>query len=106
MNRIVMVRGDSKTIGLDLIDSNGDPIDLTGADVVFTVGDIIQKTLSDGIVIDEPSYGSVTISIDPSDTEGLTARRVWPYDIQVTLADGTVKTPVRGDYVLLPDVTI
>ena len=32
-------------------------------------------------------------------------RRAFPYDLQVTLADGSVKTPIRGLFIVIRDVT-
>lgn len=105
-NQIVHVRGDSGTFEVTLTDSAGDPLDLTGASVDFTVGDLIEKSLGDGVAVATPVSGVAVITLDPEDTEDASDyRRAYRYDVQVTLADGTVRTPIRGLFVLVPDVT-
>jgi hypothetical protein len=74
-NQLVHIRGDSGSFEVTLTDTNGDPLDLTGASVQFTVDGLLDKSLGDGITV------------------------------QVTLSDGTVRTPIRGLFVLVPDVT-
>lgn len=105
MNKITMTRGDTRTLTLTLTDADADPYDLTGAAVRFTVGDLFDKALGDGIAVAAPATGVAVITIDPDDTETADARRSYPYDIEVTFADGTVVTPILGRFVIRPDVT-
>ena len=105
-NQLTMMRGDSKTYTVTISDSAGDPYDLTGASVWFTVDDLFEKTLADGIAVTAPLTGVAVVTIDPEDTEDARDyRSSYRYDVQVKLADGTVKTPIRGLFVLTPDVT-
>jgi hypothetical protein len=106
MKNLVVIRGDSETLILILNDDAGSPLDLTDADVRFTVEGLLTKNLGDGIVVDDPLTGTGTITIEAGDTASAPGRRTaYPYDVQVTLADATVKTPLRGLFVVLPDVT-
>jgi len=104
MNKLVMVRGDSQVFLLTLV---GLPdTGLADCDVWFTVEGLLAKRLDDGITVDDPSGAEATIAIEPGDTAGVaSARREYPYDVQVQLPDGSIKTPVRGTFVVLPDVT-
>ena len=80
MNRLAMIRGDTRDITVTLTDAAEAPIDLDDiADITFTAmlchddsadtGTTIVKTLGDGIVKnDPPEAGVCTITIDPADT--------------------------------------
>jgi hypothetical protein len=95
-----MIRGDSVTLIATLTD------DLTGADLTFTVGDLFQKSLGAGITVADPLDGVAVIAVDPDDTDGApNTRYAYRYDLQVTYADASVKTPLRGLFIVIPDVT-
>lgn len=104
-NPLIVVRGDSQTFTLTL---TGLPeYGLLGADLWFTVGDrFLEKRLGDGIEVDDEEGGVATITIDEGDTSSAPlGRATYPYDVQVRFADGQVKTPVRGTFIVLSDVT-
>lgn len=106
MNDLAMIRGDTNEFELTLTDNAGDPFDLTDADITMTVGDLFTKTIGSGITVSAPLTGVASIVVGPEDTEGAPDVRVaYSYDVQVTLADGRIKTPVRGRFVVVPDVT-
>jgi hypothetical protein len=104
MSNLHVIRGDSQVFELTL---TGLPVGgLTDADLTFTVDGLVTKTLGDGIVVTDAPAGEATITIDAGDTGGAPDHpRSYPYDVQVTFSDGTVKTPVRGRFTVLPDVT-
>ena len=102
--QLTMMRGDSRTFTVTMTDSAGDPYDLTDAVVQFTVDNLFEKTVGAGIVVSDPETGVAVVTVDPDDTEGA-GRRAYRYDVQVTLSDGTVRTPLRGLFVVVPDVT-
>lgn len=104
MRDLTVTRGDSQVLELAL---TGLPEDgLTDAEVTFTVGHLLTKSVGDGIAVDDPLTGEAVITIDAGDTSAAPAHRTtYPYDVQVTLPDGTVKTPIRGLFIVLPDVT-
>ena len=99
-----LIRGDTRTLDLDLTDpETGMAYDLSGATVILTVEDLFTKSLADGI---DESSGSVTVTIDPEDTEDAPDYRArYRYDVQVTTAAGAVTTPQRGTILVLPDVS-
>lgn len=100
---ITMTRGDTRTFELPLLDDNGAAYDFTGAAIAFKTA-LFTATVGDGIAVDDSS-GDVTLTVSPTDTEDAPdVRMAYPYDVQVTLADGTVNTPQRGLFIVLPDV--
>jgi hypothetical protein len=105
-NQITITRGDDRELELTLTDGGGAPIDLTGASLWFTVENLFQKTLADGIAVSAPLTGVAIISIEAGDTSGSPDRRVaYPYDVQVRTSLGKTKTPIRGVLVVKPDIT-
>ena len=110
-----MIRGNSKLFAFPLTNSDGDPIDLTGATVTMTAkaaytdtdaAAVFQKTEADGITVVSALNGVITVDLDPADTSSLTGKvNRLIYDIQVQDADDRVSTPVRGKLVVQPDVT-
>jgi hypothetical protein len=103
---VTAIRGDSQTYDLDFVDANGDPIDLTDCDIWFTVEDLFEKRLGTGITSASPLTGVATVTVDPADTEDCPDYRVrYRYDAQLELIDGSIKTPIRGWFTVLPDVT-
>lgn len=104
---LTMTRGDSREFSVTVSDAAGDPYDLTDATISFTVDDLFDaKTVGAGITVTAPETGVAVITIDPADTEDAPDRRTaYDYDVQIILADGRVKTPLRGLFIVLPDVT-
>ena len=92
---IEMIRGDTEAIRIGVQDAGSLKVDLVDGDVVhFTVKTdpnteaiILQKIVSEFI------EGEALITIYPQDTSGLQFRS-YVYDIQLTRANGTVKTIV------------
>src|SRR5678816_3225645 len=104
MSNIHVIRGDTQTFDLSLsgLPEGG----LTDADLEFTIRGLVAKTLGDGIEVTDPDAGTATITLEAGDTAAAPDRpRSYPFDVQVTFTDGTVKTPVRGYCTVLPDVT-
>ena len=104
-------RGDTKPIVLTFTDKNGNPIDLTGATLWFTVKKspidldaeaIIQKKL---ITFTDPTNGIATIIIMPEDTQTLDAPLKLYYDFQLVDPKGNVTTVLEGTFKLKRDIT-
>lgn len=104
-NQIVVTRGDSREFTVTLTDDQGEAFDLTDVEIAFSVCDLIDKTLGDGITVADPTSGTAVVAISPEDTEGSSWRRSYRYDVQIILSDGKVRTPIRGLFVVIPDVT-
>lgn len=101
---LTVIRGNDETLAITLTGLPDDGI----IDAVMTVGrpELFQKRLGDGLTIDDLETGACTVTLVPADTDGAPSMRsVYPFDVQVELADGSVKTPIRGRFIVLPDVT-
>lgn len=92
---IRMIRGDSEGINIRVKDHAGLPVPLIEGDTVyFTVKDNAKtKVKRFQKVITEFIDGAAHVNIEPEDTQKLDFK-TYVYDIQLTKADGTVKTIV------------
>ena len=112
-HHIITVRGDSYTVGsvrgpLEWTPADGDSSwpDLTGASVVWTTrrrSDDVEELAVVGQVLNPAGPAKkIRVALTAAQTAVLTpGPRVSPYktnkfDVQVTLADGTQWTPIRG----------
>ena len=90
---ISMIRGDTETIKISVHDTQGDGVPLEDGDTLyFTVKTSVgteKKEMQK--VMTEFQDGIAYINILPSDTKPMKAKSYY-YDIQLTRADGTVKT--------------
>lgn len=90
-----MISGDSETITVSTVDTNGGPLALVAGDkITFSV----KKYTSDAVptiekVITEFSDGEAIIELTAVDTINLSGGYI--YDIQLDRADGTVTTIVK-----------
>ena len=107
MNCLTTIRGDTEEYTISLVDDAGDPFDLTDCGLTFTVRDLLVKTETDGIAFAlDPTSGVAVNTIDAGDTAGAPdVRTSYPYDVQVTTSAGIVRTPLRGRFIVIPDVT-
>jgi hypothetical protein len=114
-NALQVVRGSSKTIDLTVTNEDGNPVDLTGSTVYFTVkrlvtdaSPLIQKKSSDALEIDifDPRGGVARIYLNPADTQNL-ALNPYVFDVWVVLSSGK-RYPVVGPatFDMLPSVTV
>jgi hypothetical protein len=90
---LAMIRGDSETINVSRVDSNGSAVPFVAGDTVYftvktdvnTTAKILQKKIeafTDGVAV---------IAIVPADTKNLSYGD-YVYDVQLTRADGSVST--------------
>jgi hypothetical protein len=96
-NAVIVIRGESKTFKLCVVDESGVPVDLTGARLIMTVKEditdelcVIRKDSSKGvgeIDIDEPKAGCAKIYLTPSDTHNKDCGE-YIFDVWVVLASG------------------
>jgi hypothetical protein len=102
-------RGDSWTQTLAFEDDNGDPVDLSGWTIFFTlkesraVDDADAAISKDVTTHDDAGNGQTSISLSASETADLGGR--YAYDISVEQVDGTVKTISEGSFTFLEDVS-
>lgn len=102
------IAGDTLFITLQITDDNDDPINLTEADVVFTVAryrggeTVIKKTDGDGITFVDAVNGKVEIRVDGGDTEplGSPCGEAYPYDVAVIDSAGDRYTTTTGEWTI------
>ena len=103
---ITMVRGDTARISVSIKDAEGDPyIPAEGDSIRFAA----KKKYTDTTVAlyKDIDIGAMLLTIEPEDTKDLQMGSIkgrYVYDIELTQADGTVDTFIRGDLVLLEEV--
>jgi hypothetical protein len=90
---LAMIRGDSETIKVSCKDAQGVDVPLKDGDTLyFTVKSSVgTEKIEIQKVITEFPDGIAYINISPDDTKSMNFRDYY-YDIQLTRADGTVKT--------------
>lgn len=107
---ITMYRGDSYPITLTLADkTSGSAIDLTGCTLLMTV-DSLDAPPDDttklfevaGVLDADPSTGKVTFTPLTTDTATVGA---YFYDVQLTDADGNIRTVVKSTFTVSQDIT-
>lgn len=108
MSVLKRYRGDTDKIGVQL-SSKGAPINLTGCSLMLSVSavsnpksstEIIQQTTA--TLDDDPSTGKAYFEFDPGDWDFI---GTYYYDIQLTYADGTVKTVTKSHLTIEQDIT-
>jgi len=110
---INVFRGDSKTIEKTLSDEDGVIVDLTGAELRFSVkldrflldadALISKSSPSSGITITDATGGKFEVEIDAADTD--LEIRDFEYDIQLKDSGGKVTTIFTGVFTIEQDVT-
>src|SRR5688572_22316142 len=106
-----IIRGDTRNIDVTFYESDGTtPIDLTGGTVYFTVNSsndpaddttaAISKDVTDHTA---PTLGTTRITLDPADTEDLTAGTYY-YDVQLKDADDNVVSTKSDKFIILADI--
>jgi len=105
-----LIRGDTKFINIELKDKDGNPIDLTGSTIWFTLKEnikdpdtaaAIQKVITNHT---DPTNGKTRIVLESSDTQDLQLGS-YHYDIQLVDNGGNVTTVLIGRLKVLADVT-
>ena len=116
MSELTMLRGDTKTLPFTAT-RNSAVLDLDDAKVWFTVkrsvadedeDAFLQKTEAEGIEILDEDEGTLVVTIDAEDTDGLEIRgagKTLYWDLQVKMGTGEVDTIDSGTLVITPDVT-
>lgn len=114
-NIIRMIQGISRTLELTVVDSEGDPVDLTGARIIMTVKDditdefpLIQKDTSVGIAeieIINATAGTARIYLTYNDTQQDVG--LYVFDVWTQLASGKRYSVIDKSVLeILPSVTM
>jgi hypothetical protein len=107
MSELTMVRGDSFSFDGAPAERNGVPINLTGAQLKFTLRRtndpidlrpaVVQKdTVGGGVAVVSAPAGTYRVTLLPADTQGLTYSVTLYYDVELTESGGTVTTVDSG----------
>ena len=98
-NKIYLVRGDSGAITVNVLNADGSTrVIQPGDEILMTV----RATPTSGILFQKTGP---EIVIEPADTANL-AFGTYCYDVQITLADGTVDTIIpKNEFIVLEEVT-
>ena len=103
---IFIDQGTDFSITVDVTDSAGDVLDLTG----YTSSAQIRKTYSSSSVSEtfttsiSAAVGQVTLSLNDTQTTGLESGR-YVYDLNVTSDGGITTRVVEGQAIVTPGVT-
>ncbi|MFQ5647323.1 MAG: BppU family phage baseplate upper protein [bacterium] len=110
---INLYRGDDRTLEISVTDSQGQPVDLTGSSLKFSVKQsssdvayLVQKSsdFSSEISITDPIGGVFQIYLVPGDSNGLTPG-AYQYDIELTSSAGKIYTVLRSELTVMDDIT-
>ena len=98
-NKIYLVRGDSGAITVTVLNADGSTRVIQPDDEILMT---VRASPTSEILFQKTGP---EIIIDPTDTASL-AFGIYCYDVQITLADGTVDTVIpKNDFVVLEEVT-
>lgn len=107
---IEIIRRDDVSFNLTFTDVDGDPIDLTGATVFFTVKRkltdpddeaLIEKEI---ISFDDPELGIAVLILSNTDTDISPGK--YFFDIQVKTSDNKISSSNAASFFVNQDVTI
>ncbi len=108
-----VIRGDTRRVNATFLDSDGDPIVLTGGTAYFTVNAasdpasdgsaVIQKVATGATPFTGPLVGQHTFVLSHTDTN-ITPGTYW-YDIQFVDGVGNYVSGYRGKFILQSDIT-
>ncbi|MDB9247463.1 hypothetical protein PN419_00380 [Halorubrum ezzemoulense] len=105
------VAGDTALVELTITNSNGNPKQLGGAEIVFALAEyrgadpLVTKTTDDGITIVDAENGRVDIRVSGNDTATLGSAdgTNYYYEIEVTDDSGDVSTVTTGEWTIYAD---
>ena len=105
-HNITMVRGDTLSFGVEIVDQYGAALDINAAYFTCKANPLsssptFQKTLGSGI--EQDSTGKYTVRVSPTDTSSLAVGRYY-YDFVVERSIDTF-TIMRGVLEILQNVT-
>lgn len=103
-------RGDDKTWPLTFTDANGDPFDLTGYTIFFTVKEKKADVDADAVITKDitshtdASGGISSLALTHDDTD--IAVGYYIYDFQLVSGSGAVTTIEPDTFIVEQDITI
>lgn len=104
---LIVYQGDALSFTITVKDSIGAAVNLTG----YTAKAQLKTSYSDGspiafvTTITTPASGVVSVYLAPATTTALIPGSAYIYDFQLTAPGGDVRTYLKGDVTVLPQVT-
>jgi hypothetical protein len=105
------IRGDSRVLAVSVVDSSGNPVDITGGTVFFTLNATQNPTDDSGAVISKtvtshtaPTLGQTQVTLTNTDTQSLTPGQYY-YDIQYKDTAGNITSTKADVFQVIGDVT-
>lgn len=105
---ITIYKNETFTYVLQLLDSTGTPIDLSGANLVSQCRDKTTNNVIFNFVcnLEAPySQGKFTINLSAANSANLTPNKNLYYDVKMTFVTGEIIRWVQGDLQILDTVT-
>ena len=102
-NKIVMTRGDTLRVHIDIVDNAGNEyIPCEGDQIRFA----LKKNYNDlkALIIKDIPIDTCILHLESKDTKYLEQPSVYVYDIQLTMSDGTVDTFISSKLELIEEV--
>jgi hypothetical protein len=101
---VIHYKGDSWKISVVVADCDGDPVDITLADIKIQIRKtptdpiLLEFAIGDGISITSPNIIDINKIVDiPAGT--------YRWDLQLIFDDGTVRTLFTGQFKIVTDIT-
>ncbi len=108
-NDIEIIQGDDTTIRFTITDQDGSPVDLSSANLVFSViedFDSVTKTITETTVSGlhtEPASGLTYVFLPHADTNIDPGNYFW--DIELQYGNGMINSVKHGKLTVVQDVT-
>lgn len=100
--RITLTKGDTAVIDVPLFDANGNPYEAQeGDEMRFAMKKLYTDALP--ILTKEIDMDDYVLTILPEDTQSLDAPCSYVFDIQVSLASGTIDTVIPNGTLYLTE---
>lgn len=110
MENLTIIRGDDINITLAFTDTDGDPVDLTGSTLFFTVKEKLSDVDDDAVIEKDvtshtnPTGGVTVLALTSTDTDINAGSYYW--DIQIKNEAGKIASSQKGLLKVLQDVTL
>jgi hypothetical protein len=109
MNKLTIIRGDDVTIPVTFTDSDGDPINLTGCTVFFTVKNEKSDDDDDAVISKSvtshttPASGITQVVLTHTDTDIDPGSYYW--DLQIKDSAGKIQSTQVAQFEVIQDIT-
>jgi hypothetical protein len=112
--KLTKYRGDTDVWPVACKQGDGSVLNVSSGTLWFTIKSstrladaqaVAQKTIGDGITVNDGPTGEITVTLSPADTSGVYAPSVLKWGLQYVTTGDQVFTLATGDLQVDPDVT-